>query len=64
MKFILYGVAAIAILIGVVTIVSGFGVFQQTAGLLLLLIGTTSLGFAAVIGRLEKLARHKGSETG
>ena len=57
MKWILYAVAVVAVLIGVLTTVSGFGVFQQTAGLILLLVGTTSFGFAAVIGKLDRIAK-------
>ena len=55
MKFVLYAIAVVAILFGVVVMVSGGYVFQQTVGAILVLIGTTSLGFSVVINRLERL---------
>ena len=57
MKLALYVVAAIGIVLGVIITFTGFGIFQSTAGLVLLLVGTSSLGFAVVLGRLDKLAR-------
>lgn len=57
MKWLLYVIAALAILLGVIVIFGAFGVFQETAGLILLLVGTSSLGFAVVVGRLDKLAK-------
>ena len=57
MKWILYVVAVVASLIRVLTAVSGFGVFRQTAGLILLLVGTTSFGFAAKIGKLDRIEK-------
>ena len=57
MKRILYGVSAIALFLGIGTTIAGEAVFQQTAGIILLLIGTTSFGFGAVVGRLDRLAK-------
>lgn len=57
MKWLLYVIAALGILLGVIVIFGAFGVFQETAGLILLLVGTSSLGFAVVVGRLDKLAK-------
>ena len=57
MKWILYGVSAITLFFGIGTTIAGEAVFQQTAGIILLLIGTTSFGFGAVVGRLDGLAK-------
>ena len=57
MKWILYGVSAITLFLGIGTTIAGEAVFQETAGIILLLIGTTSFGFGAVVGRLDRLAK-------
>ena len=57
MKWVLYAVATVAIVLGFVVIFGAFGVFQETAGLIILLVGTSSLGFAVVVGRLDRLAK-------
>ena len=59
MKFLLYGIAVAALLLGIVAMASGGYIFQQTVGAILVLVGTTSLGFSIVINRLERLY-HKG----
>ena len=55
MKFVLYAIAVVGILVGVVIMASGGYVFQQTVGAILILVGTTSLGFSVVVNRLERL---------
>ena len=57
MKWLLYAIASGAFLFGIGVIGAGPLVFQQTAGIILVLIGTTSLGFAVVVGRLDKIQR-------
>ena len=57
MKWILYAVSAVTLFLGIGTTIAGPAVFQETAGIILLLIGTTSFGFGAVVGKLDKLAR-------
>ena len=57
MRWILYAVSAITLFLGICTTAAGEAVFQQTAGIILLLIGTTSFGFAAVVGRLDQIVR-------
>ena len=57
MRLILYIIAAIAALFGVTIVVSGFGVFQQSAGLILVLIGTSTFGFAYLGGKLDRIAK-------
>ena len=57
MKWILYAVSAITLFLGIGTIIAGEAVFQQTAGIILLLIGTTSFGFAAVVSRLDNILK-------
>ena len=59
MKWILYAVSAITLFLGIGTVIAGPAVFQQTAGIVLLLIGTTSFGFAVVVSRLDKLLKHQ-----
>ena len=61
MKWILYAVSAVAIFLGIFTIVAGVGVSEPTDGIILLLIGTTSFGFAVVAGKLDALARSQRS---
>jgi len=55
MKFVLYVIAVAGLLFGVIVMASGGYVFQQTVGAILVLVGTTSLGFSVVINRLERL---------
>ena len=57
MKWILYAVAVVALFVGIATTIAGPAVFQETVGSILLLIGTTSFGFAVVAGKLDKLAK-------
>ena len=57
MKWTLYVIAVLGIVLGLVITFTGFGIFQSTAGLVLLLVGTSSLGFAVVVGRLDRLAK-------
>ena len=57
MKWILYAVSAITLFLGIGTTIASEAVFQQTAGIILLLIGTTSFGFAVVVGRLDQIVR-------
>ena len=60
LKWILYSISAVATLFGI-TMITGGGaisqIFQGAAGLIMLLIGTVSFGFGAVVGKLDKLAR-------
>ena len=57
MKWILYAVSAITLFLGIGTTAAGEAVFQQTAGIILLLIGTSTFGFAVVVGRIDKLLK-------
>ena len=56
MKWIRYVIAAITLFLGIGSTATGEAVFQLTAGISLLPIGTTSFGFAGVVSRLDKLA--------
>ena len=57
MKWILYAVSGVTLFLGIGTTIAGGAIFQQTAGIVLLLVGTTSFGFAVVAGKLDRLAR-------
>ena len=57
MKWVLYAVSAAAILVGIIVMLGAVGVFQETAGAILMLIGTSSFGFAVVAGKLDTLTR-------
>ena len=57
LKWILYSISAVATLLGIAMISGAAAIFQETAGLILLLIGTMSFGFGAVVGKLDKLAK-------
>ena len=57
MKWVLYAIALASAFFGIIAMVSGAFVFQQTAGIIMLLIGSTSFGFWAVVGRLDRLAK-------
>ncbi len=57
MKWILYSISALATFLGIGFIGNDETVFQKGAGLIMLLIGTMSFGFGAVVGKLDKLAR-------
>ena len=47
LKWILYSISAVAVLFGIVIINGAGAIFQETAGLILLLIGTMTFGFGA-----------------
>lgn len=55
MKWVLYVIAAVAVLMGVVSAAGAKTVFHETASVVLLLIGTSSFGFAVIAGKLDSL---------
>ena len=55
MKWILYAASAITLSLSIGTTIADEAVFQQTAGIILLLIGTSTFGFAVVVSRLDRV---------
>lgn len=57
MKWLLYAVSVVTILIGIVILAGGGFIFQDIAGSIFILVGTTSFGFAVIAGKLDALAK-------
>ena len=60
MKWVLYAIAGLAVLVGVIGMTQSEGVFHETVSALMILVGTSSFGFAVITSKLDTLAHTRG----